>query len=105
MTYNKCAYDCLELVSNFNGKFEESQSYGSKLLLGCSDGSLRIYSPKTESCSSDRSKPCLRRNLLVSRRSLLFQWKLLNPESSFYQSIAFHRLSSLETIAVITKAK
>jgi hypothetical protein len=56
------AYDSFELVPNFNGKIESIESYGSKLLLGCSDGSLRIYSPETE--FSDHSKPyTLEKNL------------------------------------------
>ncbi|KAF4393271.1 hypothetical protein G4B88_002005 [Cannabis sativa] len=42
-----------QLVTNCPTKIESIESYGSKLLLGCSDGSLRIYAP--ESSGSDRS--------------------------------------------------
>ncbi|PNY10524.1 Vam6/Vps39-like protein, partial [Trifolium pratense] len=101
------AYDCLELVSNFNGKIEAIQSYGSKLLLGCSDGSLRIYSPETE--SSDHSKPyLLEKNLTGFAKKPIVSMEVVESRElllSLSESIAFHRLSSLETIAVITKAK
>jgi hypothetical protein len=104
------AYDCLELVSNFNGKIEAIQSYGSKLLLGCSDGSLRIYSPETESSSdSDRSKPyLLEKNLTGFAKKPIVSMEVVESRElllSLSESIAFHKLSSLETIAVITKAK
>ncbi|KAK2372893.1 vacuolar sorting protein [Trifolium repens] len=105
------AYDCLELVSNFNGKIEAIQSYGSKLLLGCSDGSLRIYSPETESSSSDsdRSKPyLLEKNLTGFAKKPIVSMEVVESRElllSLSESIAFHKLSSFETIAVITKAK
>jgi hypothetical protein len=105
------AYDCLELVSNFNGKIEAIQSYGSKLLLGCSDGSLRIYSPETESSSdtSDRSKPyLLEKNLTGFAKKPIVSMEVVESRElllSLSESIAFHKLSSYETIAVITKAK
>ncbi|KAK3008435.1 hypothetical protein RJ639_014433 [Escallonia herrerae] len=115
------AYDSFELINDCPAKIDAIESYGSKLLVGCSDGSLRIYGP--ESSSSDQSpppdrlthtldlrkepyvlertvngfakKPIVAMEVLVSRELLL----------SLSESIAFHRLPSLETIAVITKAK
>lgn len=101
------AYDSFELVPNFNGKIESIESYGSKLLLGCSDGSLRIYSPETE--FSDHSKPyTLEKNLANFAKKPVVSMEVLESRElllSLSESIAFHRLPSLETIAVITKAK
>lgn len=111
------AFDSLELISNCSPKIDAVASYGLKILLGCSDGSLKIYSPG--SSESDRSppsdyqslrkesyelertisgfskKPILSMEVLASRQLLL----------SLSESIAFHRLPNLETIAVLTKAK
>lgn len=111
------AYDSFELLGNCSPKIDAVASYGSKLLLCCSDGSLKIYGP--ESSESDRSppsdhhalckepyelertvsgfskKPILSMEVLASRELLL----------SLSESIAFHRLPNLETIAVLTKAK
>ncbi|KAK2974991.1 hypothetical protein RJ640_012857 [Escallonia rubra] len=115
------AYDSFELINDCPTKIDAIESYGSKLLVGCSDGSLRIYGP--ESSSSYQSpppdrlthtldlrkepyvlertvngfakKPIVAMEVLVSRELLL----------SLSESIAFHRLPSLETFAVITKAK
>ncbi|KAL0798538.1 hypothetical protein Bca101_053713 [Brassica carinata] len=87
------------------------ESYGSKLFAGCYDGSLRIYSPQSSSSSSEElrqepyvlettvtgfsKKPIVSIKVLPSRELLL----------SLSESIAFHKLPNLETVAVITKAK
>ncbi|KAK9990410.1 hypothetical protein SO802_025395 [Lithocarpus litseifolius] len=115
------AYDSFQLLSDCPTKIDAVESYGSKLLLGCSDGSLKIYAPDP-SCS-DRSPPSdyllqaqdLRREPYVlernvagfSRRPLISMEVLESRELllSLSESIAFHRLPSLETNAVITKAK
>ncbi|GLU17272.1 hypothetical protein SLE2022_336520 [Rubroshorea leprosula] len=39
------AYDCFEFLGVFPTKINAIESYGSKLFLGCSDRSLRIYAP------------------------------------------------------------
>jgi hypothetical protein len=49
------ADDFFELLSNCPIKIDAVESYGSKLLLGCFDGSLKIYTP--ESSGSDRPPP------------------------------------------------
>ncbi|KAJ1415315.1 WD40-repeat-containing domain superfamily [Sesbania bispinosa] len=101
------AYDCLELVANCPGKIESIQSHGLKLLVGCSDGSLRIYAPETE--SSDHSKPyVLEKHLVGFAKKPVLSMEVLESKElllSLSESIAFHRLPTLETIAVITKAK
>ncbi|CAL0331864.1 unnamed protein product [Lupinus luteus] len=99
------AYDRVELVTDSPSKIEAIQSYGSKLLLACSDGSLRIYAPESSNSSSPylleknlsgfTKKPLISMEVLESRELLL----------SLSDSIAFHRLPTFETIAVITKAK
>ncbi|GAB2279532.1 Vam6/Vps39-like protein [Dionaea muscipula] len=114
------AYDSYELLAGYPTKIDSVVSYGSKLLLGCSDGSLRIFSP--ESSDSDRSptssgnainllkesyvqertiagfskRPIIAMEVLRSKELLLS----LSPES-----IAFHKLPNFAMIAVITKAK
>ena len=49
------AYDSFELLNNCPIKIDVVKSYGSKLLFGCSDGSLKIYTP--ESTSTDHPPP------------------------------------------------
>ncbi|GLT80012.1 hypothetical protein SLA2020_514750 [Shorea laevis] len=73
------AYDCFELLGGFPTKIDAIESYGSKLFLGCSDGSLRICAP--DFAGAELSPP--------------FDPHVLRKE----------QLPSLETIAVITKAK
>ncbi|XP_052196516.1 vacuolar sorting protein 39 [Diospyros lotus] len=115
------AYDSFVLLSNCPTKIDAVESYGSKLLLGCSDGSLRIYAP--ESSGSDHSPTSDRRAQTLelrkepyvlertingfSKRSMVAMEVLASRELllSLSESIAFHRLPGLETIAVITKAK
>ncbi|KAL7255835.1 hypothetical protein ACSBR1_009884 [Camellia fascicularis] len=112
------AFDSFELLNGCPTKIDAIESYGSKILLGCSDGSLRIYGP--ESSVSDRSLPSvqtleLRKEPYVlertvngfSKRPMLSMEVLGSRELllSLSESIAFHRLPNLETIAVITKAK
>lgn len=111
------AYDSFQLLSGCSQKIDSIASYGSKLLLGCADGSLRIFGPdlsesdrsprsdhhalRKEPYSLDRTvtgfskKPILSMEVLASKELLL----------SLSESIAFHRLPSLETVAVLTKAK
>ncbi|XP_059639548.1 vacuolar sorting protein 39 isoform X2 [Cornus florida] len=115
------AYDSFELLNDCPTKIDTIESYGSKILIGCSDGSLRIYGP--ESSGSDRSPPSdrhsqtleLRKEPYVlertvngfSKRSMLAMEVLGSRELllSLSESIAFHKLPNLETFAVITKAK
>ncbi|KAK7307536.1 hypothetical protein VNO77_40698 [Canavalia gladiata] len=101
------AYDCLEVVGHCPAKIEAIESYGSKLLVGCSDGSLRTYAPETE--SSDRSKPyVLEKNLTGFAKKPVLSMEVVESRElliSLSESIAFHRLPSFETMAVITKAK
>ncbi|KAK7294451.1 hypothetical protein RJT34_17340 [Clitoria ternatea] len=99
------AYDCLEVVANCPSKIEAIQSYDSKLLVASSDGSLRIFTPESsdrpnsytleKTVASFAKRPVLSMELVESREFLI----------SLSESIAFHRLPSFETIAVITKAR
>ncbi|KAM6564586.1 hypothetical protein CsatB_024584 [Cannabis sativa] len=115
------AYDSFQLVTNCPTKIESIESYGSKLLLGCSDGSLRIYAP--ESSGSDRSPTSdyhtqvlelrkepyvLERNVVGFSKKPLVSMEVLESKElllSLSESIAFHRLQNLETVVVLTKAK
>ncbi|KAJ7944291.1 Vam6/Vps39-like protein [Quillaja saponaria] len=115
------AYDSFELLSDCPTKIEAVKSYGSKLLLGCSDGSLRIYAP--DSSDSNRSPTAdyhwqtqellkqpyvIERNISGFSRKPVVSMEVLEPRElllSLSESLAFHRLPSFETIAVITKAK
>lgn len=110
------AYDSFELLIGCPTRIDAIESYGSKLLVGCSDGALRIYGP-------DRSSPSdyhgqgqeLRKETYAlqrtvngfSKKALLSMEVLASRELllSLSESIAFHRLPNLETLAVITKAK
>lgn len=115
------AYDSFELLNNCPTKIDAIESYGSNLLVACSDGSLRVYGP--ESSVSGQSPPSdfhnqklgLQQERYVlertvngfSRRQMLSMEVLVSRELllSLSESIAFHRLPNLETLAVITKAK
>ncbi|KAL5557285.1 hypothetical protein UlMin_039521 [Ulmus minor] len=115
------AYDSFELLGKCPTKIESIESYGQKLLLGCSDGSLRIYAP--EHSGSDRTPTSdyhtqalelrkepyvLERNVTGFSRKPLVSMEVLESRElllSLSESIAFHRLPNLETIAVLTKAK
>ncbi|KAL4378998.1 hypothetical protein GQ457_02G014270 [Hibiscus cannabinus] len=111
------AYDSFELLNNCPARIDAVESYCSKLLVGCSDGSLRIYCP--DSSGADRSPPpdphalrkefySLERTVAGFSKKALLSMKVLESRElllSLSESIAFHRLPNLETIAVITKAK
>ncbi|KAH8503560.1 hypothetical protein H0E87_014735 [Populus deltoides] len=115
------AYDSFELLTNSPNKIDAIESYGSKLLVACSDGALRIYAP--ESTISDKSPPLdyhnhgdqLRKEPYALERTVngfskkpILSMKVLASRElllSLSESIAFHRLPNLETIAVLTKAK
>ncbi|TXG59635.1 hypothetical protein EZV62_014208 [Acer yangbiense] len=111
------AYDSFELLSGCSPKIDAIASYGSRLLLGCSDGSLKIYGPDLQ--ESDRSPPsdhhALRKDPYAlertvsgfSKKPILSMEVLVSKDLllSLSESIAFHRLPNLETVAVLTKAK
>ncbi|KAF5762333.1 putative vacuolar sorting protein 39/Transforming growth factor beta receptor-associated domain 1 [Helianthus annuus] len=110
------AYDSLELITGCSTKIDAVESYGSNLLIACADGSLRIYGPES-STSPDRSSQTLelKREPYVlqrtvngfSKRPMLAMEVLASRELllSVSESISFHKLPTLETLAVITKAK
>ncbi|KAL4352879.1 hypothetical protein GQ457_06G039820 [Hibiscus cannabinus] len=111
------AYDSFELLTKCPTKIDVIESYGSKLLLGCSDGSLRIYG--SDPSDAERSPPsdphalrkepyALERTVSGFSKKALISMQVLESREllvSLSESIAFHRLPNLETIAVITKAK
>lgn len=118
------AYDSFQLVNNSSTRIDAIESYGSTLLLSCSDGSLRIYCPES-SAGDPRSPPpasdfylqslelkkepyVLERTINgFSKKPMLAMEVLKSRELllSLSESIAFHRLPNFETLAVITKAK
>ncbi|KAF7828852.1 vam6/Vps39-like protein [Senna tora] len=103
------AYDSFELLGNCPSKIEAIESYGLKLLLGCSDGSLRIYAPESSDSDELRKEAyVLERNLTGFAKKPVVSMEVLESMElllSLSESIAFHRLPNFETIAVITKAK
>ncbi|TMW98223.1 hypothetical protein EJD97_004346 [Solanum chilense] len=115
------AYDSFELLNSCPTKIDAVESYGSNLLVACSDGSLRVYGPESSvpgpSTPSDyhnqnlglqQERYVLERTVNgFSRRQMLAMEVLVSRELllSLSESIAFHRLPNLETLAVITKAK
>ncbi|KAK1439143.1 hypothetical protein QVD17_04958 [Tagetes erecta] len=107
------AYDSLQLLNSCPTKIDAVESYGSNLLVACSDGSLRIYGPQSSSSQSQtleltREPYILQRTVNgFSRRPMLAMEVLGSRELllSLSESISFHKLPNLETLAVITKAK
>ncbi|KAL8123788.1 vacuolar sorting protein 39 [Apium graveolens] len=112
------AYDSFQLLNNCPTRIDAIGSYNLNLLVSCSDGCLRIYFPQSDRFPpSDRlhqtlqlqkqpyvldrtvngftKKPMVAMEVIASRELLV----------SLSDSISFHRLPNLETIAVITKAK
>ncbi|XP_015082191.1 vacuolar sorting protein 39-like [Solanum pennellii] len=115
------AYDSFELLNSCPTKIDAVESYGSNLLVACSDGSLRVYGPESsvpgqsppsdyhnQSLGLQQERYVLERTVNgFSRRQMLAMEVLVSRELllSLSESIAFHRLPNLETLAVITKAK
>lgn len=117
------AFDSLELLKGCPTKIDAVESYGSNLLVACADGSLRIYGPESSTSSGDRSPPSdrhsktleLKREPYVLERTVngfskkpMLAMEVLGSRElllSLSESISFHKLPNLETLAVITKAK
>lgn len=116
------AYDSFQLIANSSTKIDAIESYGSTLLLSCSDGSLRIYAPESspgdnrsplpEFCSQApelKKEPYVLQRTInsFSKRPMLAMEVIQSRELllSLSESIVFHKLPNLETLAVITKAK
>ncbi|XXG44880.1 hypothetical protein AAC387_Pa02g0118 [Persea americana] len=111
------AYDAIELVKNHPTKIESIASNGSKLLLACVDGSLRIYAPQSAPSSpSDpssngaiqRQPYVLEKNLGTFSRKPIVAMEISKSRNlllSLSETIAFHRLPNLELVAVVSKSK
>ncbi|OVA05137.1 Clathrin [Macleaya cordata] len=123
------AYDLFQLLTNSPTKILSAAVYNSKLLLGCTDGSLKIYAPESSSSSSssvEQSLPSdrhqletlefgIKRETYVLEKTLKGFWKkaLVSMEVSqsrsvlisLSESITVHRVPNLEAVAVISKAK
>ncbi|KAL6520051.1 Vam6/Vps39-like protein [Orobanche hederae] len=118
------AYDSFQLISDSPTRIDAIESYDSTLLISCSDGSLRIYVPES-SDSDPRSPPSpselysksleLKKQPYVLERTIngfskkpMLAMEVLKSRElllSLSESIAFHRLPNLETMAVLMKAK
>ena len=103
------AYDSFELLRDCDSKIESIESYRSKILLGCSDGSLRIYTPPAAVVVELRKEPyTLERTLNGFARRPLVSMQVVELRElllSLSESITVHSLPGFETIAIITKAK
>ncbi|KAL5063815.1 hypothetical protein RYX36_025552 [Vicia faba] len=106
------AYDSFELLAGCPSKIESVESYGSKILLGCADGSLLVYAPESKRSATvpemRKELYTLERNLKGFAKKAVVSMQVVESRElllSLSESIAFHKLSSFEIIAVITKAK
>ncbi|KAI3919464.1 hypothetical protein MKW98_030175 [Papaver atlanticum] len=115
------AYDSFQLITNCPNKIISASIYNSKLLLGCNDYSLKIYTPESPSPSSPTSSSSdslgnLKREPYVIEKTCKGFWKkpLISMELSesrnilisLSESITVHRLPNLEVvIGVLGKAK
>ncbi|RWR94170.1 vam6/Vps39-like protein [Cinnamomum micranthum f. kanehirae] len=111
------AYDAVELVKNHPTKIESIASNGSKFLLACVDGSLRIYAPQSapSSPSDPSSNGSIQRQPYVLEKNLrqLLQkthrrhgdLQVQKSPPLAIETIAFHRLPNLELVAVVSKSK
>ncbi|XP_010258481.1 PREDICTED: vam6/Vps39-like protein isoform X2 [Nelumbo nucifera] len=115
------AFDSFQLLRNCPAKIECAASYGSKLLLSCTDGSIRIYAPESSTSSDghssppDRGKAGILREPYVLEKAVMGFWKKhaismevsvsRNILISLSDSIAIHRIPNLEAVMVIPKSK
>ncbi|XP_072972128.1 vacuolar sorting protein 39 [Typha angustifolia] len=114
------AYDSVELLKGSPARIDTIASYASKLLLGCSNGSLLIYSPSSATISSDdvaASSPDaeIRREAYALERSVSGFWKRAPVAMEVCRSrdlllslsewIALHRLPNLETVVAVGRTK
>lgn len=105
------AYDSVELVKSCPAKIETVAVYDSKLIVGCSDCSLRIYAPP----SGDDGDGEIRRGLYELEKTVTGFWKKAPVAMEVCRSrdlllslsewIAVHRLPNLETVVAIAKTK
>ncbi|KAI5418335.1 vacuolar sorting protein 39 isoform X1 [Lathyrus oleraceus] len=106
------AYDSFELLTGCPSKIESVESYGSKILLGCADGSLLVYAPESTRSATvpemRKESYALETNLKGFAKKAVVSMQVAESRElllSLSESIAFHKLSTFEIIAVITKAK
>ncbi|XP_039124470.1 vacuolar sorting protein 39 isoform X1 [Dioscorea cayenensis subsp. rotundata] len=113
------AYDSVELVKACPARIDAVVSYGPKLLLGCSDGSLRIYSPASlydeSPTAAGASDSEIRRETYTAERNLSGFWKRAPLAMEVCRSrdlllslsewVALHRLPNLETVVAVGKTK
>ncbi|RRT80163.1 hypothetical protein GW17_00017624 [Ensete ventricosum] len=122
------AYDSVELLKGCPARIDAAAAYGSKLLLGCSDASLRIYAPSSAlpvplagggGGGGDDGPPPpdaeIRREPYVPERTVSGFWKRAPLAMEVCRSrdlllslsewVAVHRLPNLETVVAIGKTK
>ncbi|MED6182652.1 Vam6/Vps39-like protein [Stylosanthes scabra] len=103
------AYDTFELLSDCDSKIESVESYGSKILLGCSDGSLRIYAAPPPPPTELRKEPyTLEKNLKSFAKRPVVAMQVVESKGlliALSESITIHGLPNFEAITVINKAK
>lgn len=120
------AYDSVELIRGVAARVDAVGCYGAKILLGCSDCSLRIYSPESLSAENELATPQslpstppfdhgIRKEPYVLERTVSGFWRkaplAMEVSSSrdllisLSEWITSHRLPNLETVAAISKTK
>lgn len=92
------AYDAAELVRGAPTKIEVAATYGSKILAGCADGSLRIFAPLQE--DSDQGEG-IQRGGYVQEKAVSMFWEEVTVgdggvsfEASSDCSVGMDRVSS-----------
>ncbi|XP_009409101.2 vacuolar sorting protein 39 [Musa acuminata AAA Group] len=121
------AYDSVELLKGCPVRIDAAAAYGSKLLLGCSDASLRIYAPSSAPPAplasggggGDDGPPPpdveIRREPYLPERTVSGFWKRAPLAMEVCRSrdlllslsewVAVHRFPNLETVVAIGKTK
>ncbi|KAJ3672865.1 hypothetical protein LUZ60_006239 [Juncus effusus] len=107
------AYDTTELVKSSPSKIDAVASHSGKLLIGCSDCSLKIYSPSDP--PTDPSDHEIRRETYSLERSISSFWRRSPTQMDVSSSrnlllslsewVAVHKLPNLETVVAIGKTK
>lgn len=117
------AYDVKELVKACPVKIESVTCWGSRLLISCIDGSLRIYSPNSDSSDSTQAEqedadpfPAIKKlDTFALRKTLIgFSKKPITSMTvsrsknlliTLSDAIVIHKLPGLDTVAYLTNSK
>lgn len=116
------AYDVKELVKACPVKIESVTFWGSRLLIGCIDGSLRIYTPQSDdsdpSQAENHADPAhtikktdtfvLNNTLIGFSKKPITSMTVVQPKNlliTLSDAVVIHKLPGFDTVAYLTESK